>query len=65
LPNGTSVVQLYSWLDGCPTERKNVRCSEMEDWIFYRTKQDWLDAASTYNQAQYRKIEREIESENE
>ncbi|HEY0460393.1 MAG TPA: hypothetical protein VGC97_14745 [Pyrinomonadaceae bacterium] len=60
LPNGSSVIQLYSCLDGSPTETKTVRPSEMQDWTFYRTEQDWLDAASAYYQAQYRKMECEI-----
>jgi len=35
--SGVFVVQLYSWLDGRPTDQRIVRASEMVGWRFYRT----------------------------
>jgi hypothetical protein len=33
----TATVQLFSWLDGHPTDQKVIPVSSMRDWSFYRT----------------------------
>jgi len=35
LKNGSYVVQLWSWLDGNPTDQKIVLLEEMKEWSFY------------------------------
>lgn len=43
LPNGKIVAQLYSWLDGEPTDRLTFTRAEADNWTFYRTEQEWRD----------------------
>jgi hypothetical protein len=37
---GRYLVQLYSWLDGGPTNQKIVAVEEMDDWDFYDSDKD-------------------------
>jgi hypothetical protein len=34
------IVELFSWMDGCPTVRRLIRIEEMRDWLFYRDSED-------------------------
>jgi len=44
LKNGSYVVQLYSWLDGNPTDQKIVLLEEIKEWTFYKTDFDMRKA---------------------
>lgn len=41
---GHYLVQLYGWLDGCPTDRVLVPFPDMLRWKFYETDEDMNDA---------------------
>lgn len=38
----TARVQLFSWIDGEPTDEITVPLEELKEWIFYKTQGDWL-----------------------
>jgi hypothetical protein len=38
--NDCYIIQLYSWIDGYPTDQKMVLFSDMQNWNFYRTDKD-------------------------
>lgn len=45
--NSSSVtVQLFSWVDGRPTQRQTLDASQLGKWRFYESKGAWLNAGS-------------------
>jgi hypothetical protein len=40
---GVYLVELYSWLDGMPFERKLVRLDEMGEWTFFDDAKSWRE----------------------
>ena len=46
---GVFLVQLYSWIDGEPTDRRVVEISAMASWRFYETAAQWREAGSAYS----------------
>lgn len=44
----TFVAQLFSWVDGFPTNEVIVKLNEMEDWQFYRTIEDMNRASAKF-----------------
>lgn len=47
--DGWCLVQLYSWIDGAPTNRVLTTLAEMKDWKLYQHEDDWLEAAKKAN----------------
>jgi hypothetical protein len=45
---GGVVVQLFSWLDGCPTDQRTVSLDDMKTWDFFATHGEWIAAARAY-----------------
>ena len=43
---GKYLIQLFSWLDGHPTEQRLIKLDEMTDWLFYSTHDDFM---ASYN----------------
>lgn len=41
---GKYEIQLFSWIMGEPTDRKIVLIEEMDEWIFYERREEWLAA---------------------
>ena len=39
-PDNYFLIQLYSWFDGTPTDRKLIHFKNMVDWKFYLTDKD-------------------------
>lgn len=45
--NPSSVtVQLFSWIDGRPTNRQTFERQAMNTWRFYESKAEWLKAGA-------------------
>jgi hypothetical protein len=40
LKDGSFLVQLYSWINGCPTDQKIVSMSDIKDWSFYSSDEE-------------------------
>ena len=52
LPDHKYLVQLFSWLDGAPTNQEIVGLDDMDNWRFYMTHAVWVDAGDkTFNQS--------------
>lgn len=37
-------VQLFSWITGEPTVRRVVPIQDMDDWVFYESRSEWIAA---------------------
>lgn len=53
LPDSKYLVQLFSWLDGAPTNQEIINLSDMENWRFYATHSSWVNAGDKTFQEQY------------
>lgn len=43
------LVQLFDWVMGQPSIQKLIPINEMNDWIFYSTHDEWVDAGDKHN----------------
>lgn len=48
LPDGRILVQLFSWVNGYPTDEKIVEEIETVGWRFYFSEKSWNVAAKLY-----------------
>lgn len=49
--DGRYLIQLYSWVDGCPTDQRLVTGPEMQAWCFYDSDKDGKEASRQYNES--------------
>ncbi len=54
---GTYLVQLYSWMTGCPTEQRVVMLDQMNGWRFFTDKDEFDRMASASDDAHHRWVQ--------
>jgi hypothetical protein len=45
---GFYLCQLFSWLDGSPTDCVIVHLKDMSSWYLHKDQEDWVNAARQY-----------------
>lgn len=51
--DGMYLVQLFSWLDGHPTNQILVDFKKMKNWKFYDNQEQWVDAGDKSNEQEF------------